>query len=294
MQIETLRVFCDLVETRNFTRTAKRHGVTQSAISQQLWAMEREFKSVLALRSHSRFQLTPEGEICHQRCLEILRLAVEMSERLQQARDISDNLIELAACYSIALHQLPPILDQFRRDFPAVEARVRYEHIDRVHELVLEKKVHLGLVAYPRRQPGLAIDPFRHERLMLVCHPQHPLAARPAVTVMELKGQKFVAWKEIRSSPIFKGLPQILRQQLEPIHEFNEVEMVKRVVEMDGGIAILPEFTVREEVASHRLAAVPFEDGGHTEPLAVIYRNNRKLSPAMMNFVQTLKQPELT
>ena len=292
MQIETLKIFCDLAETKSFTRTAERHGVTQSAISQQLAAMERELKTVLVLRNRKTFQLTPAGEFCHQYCLEIARLSVEMDKRFQQARDTSAGTIELAACFSIGLHQLPPVLDRFRRDFPAVEVRVRYEHIDRVHELVMENEVDLGLVAYPRRLPGLAIDPFRHERLMLVCHPQHPLAARPAVTVRDLKEQKFVAWTEIRFSPFLKTIPNNLRHLFQPTHEFNEVEMVKRVVEMDGGIAILPEALVREEVAGRRLAAVPFEDGGHTEPLAVIHRHSRALSLAMANFVQLLKQPE--
>jgi DNA-binding transcriptional LysR family regulator len=292
VQIETLKIFCDLAETKSFTRTAERHGVTQSAISQQLAAMEREINTVLVLRSRKTFQLTPAGEICHQRCLEIVRLTMEMGKRLQQAKDASAGAIELAACFSIGLHQLPPVLDRFRRDFPAVEVRVRYGHIDRVHELVMENEVDLGLVAYPRRLPGLAIDRFRHERLMLVCHPQHPLAARPAVRVRDLKEQKFVAWKEIRFSPFFKGIPQNLRHFFQPFHEFNEVEMVKRMVEMDGGIAILPEALVREEVASRRLAAVPFEGGGFTEPLAVIYRQSRTLSPAMENFIKALKQPD--
>ena len=67
--------------------------------------------------------------------------------------------------------------------------------------------------------------------------------------------------------------------------------MVKRVVEMGGGIAILPEANVRAEVGHQILAAVPFENGGHTEPLAVIYRRSRSLSPAMENFIQALKQP---
>jgi len=291
MKMGTLTVFCDVVETKSFTRTAKKHAVTQSAVSQQLSAMETALGGPLVKRGRHKFQLTPAGEVCHRYCLEITRLAGEMGKRMQQARDASGGLIELAACYSVGLHQLPPVLDRFRRDFPKVEVRVRYEHIDRVHEMVLADEVQLGLVAYPRRLPGLAVDPFRHERLMLVCHPRHPLAARPAIKMRDLKEQTFVAWKEIRSSPLFKGMPQNLRHYFEPVHEFSEVEMVKRVVEMDGGIAILPEVLVREEVADRRLAAVPFEGGGYTEPLAVIQRCRRTLSPAMKNFIQALKQP---
>jgi DNA-binding transcriptional LysR family regulator len=152
--------------------------------------------------------------------------------------------------------------------------------------------VHLGLVCYPRRLPGLIIDLFRHERLVLVCHPRHPLAACRFVTFSGLTGQDFVAWTEIRSSPFMKEIPNNLRHHFKPAHEFHEVEMVKRVVEMGAGIAILPEAVVRPEVAGHVLAAVPFDNGGCTEPLGVIYREDRKLSPAMTQFIQFLKQPE--
>ena len=292
MNVEAAKIFCDLVQTTSFTLTAQKHGMTQSAVSQQLMALEGELKTVLILRGRNNFQLTPEGKICHQCCLEITRLTAEMVKRLEQATNTTRDTINLAACSSIGLHHLRPVLERFRRDFPKIEINVRYEHIDRVYELVLDDTVNLGLVAYPRRLPELTIDRFRLERLMLICHPQHPLTTRRAVTVRELKDQKFVAWTEIRSSCIFTGLPQNLRQKLEPMHEFNEVEMVKRAVEMDEGIAILPEAFVREEVACGRLAAVPVEDGGYTEPLAVIYRENRGLSPAMEQFIQALKQPE--
>jgi len=158
---------------------------------------------------------------------------------------------------------------------------------------VLDNAVDLGLVCYPRRLHGLTIDPFRHERLVLVCHPQHPLASRPAVMITELMGQKFVAWNEIRWSPFLRSVPDNQRHLFEPQHEFNEVEMVKRVVEMGEGIAFLPETLVMPELASQRLAAVPFENGGCTEPLAVIYRERKTLSPAMTNFIKALKQPTL-
>ncbi len=69
------------------------------------------------------------------------------------------------------------------------------------------------------------------------------------------------------------------------------MERVKRMVEMDDGIAILPEALVQSEVASQTLAAVPFANSDRTEPLAVIYREQKKLTPAMINFINALKQP---
>ena len=251
--------------------------------------MEWRTDQVLASRNNHFFQLTRAGEIYYQYASEIVRIHADAVRRILQLA--SDSILELAACHSIYLHQLPPCLKQFQQKFHAVQINVRYGLIDRVHEQVRENTVDFGLVCYPRRLPGLAVDPFRHERLVLACHPQHPLASRTTVTVPELKGHPFVAWNEIRWSPFLRNVPGWQRHLFEPHHEFDQVELVKRAVEMDAGIAILPEALVQSEVADHRLAAVSFADGGCTEPLAVIYRKKKRLTPAMQNFIIALKQP---
>ena len=208
--METLRMFCDLVETKSLSRAAERNGLTPSAVSQMLATLEQSVGPLVAVRHRKVFRLTPAGEIFCRHGLELLRLADEMARAIRAAKTAAGDVIELAACHSIGLHQLPPRLKQFQQDFPATKVRVRYGLIDWVHDAVTENAVDLGLVCYPRRLHGLAIEPFRHERLMLVCHPQHPLAARPAVTVAGLTGQKFVAWTEIRRSPFLRRVPHNL------------------------------------------------------------------------------------
>ena len=289
MQIENLQLFCDLVETQSFTRAADKNYLTTSAITQMLHALERGTGEQLVQRRGHKFRLTPAGEIYYQHAREIVQLAADAVRRIQQLA--SDSVIELGVCHSILLHQLPPVQKQFQQKFPAVQINVRHGLIDRVHEQVLDNDVDLGLVCYPRRLPGLAVNPFRHERLVLVCHPRHPLATRITVTVPELKGHPFVAWNEIRWSPFLKNVPDCQRHLFEPHHECDQVEGVKRMVEIDDGVAILPEALVQSEVASRSLAAVPFANSDRTEPLAVIYRKKKQLTPAMTNFINALKQP---
>jgi DNA-binding transcriptional LysR family regulator len=288
MQIENLQLFCDLVETQSFTRAADKNGITTPAVTQMLHALERDAGETLVLRSRHQFQLTRAGEIYYQYASEIVRFYADAERRMQELANGS--VIDLGICHSIFLNQFPPVQKQFRQKYPGVQINVRYGLIDRVHEQVLDNDVDLGLVCYPRRLPGLAVDPFRHERLVLVCHPQHPLASRTTVTVPELKGCSFVAWNEIRWSPFLRNVPNCQRHLFEPHHECDQVEPVKRMVEMDAGVAILPEALVQSEVASRSLAAVPFANSDRTEPLAVIYRKTRVLSPAMLQFVQFLKQ----
>jgi DNA-binding transcriptional LysR family regulator len=291
MHLESLKLFCDLAETKSFTEAAQKNGVTQSAVSQQLATLEKKLRSRLVTRKGKSFKLTAAGNVFLEHSREITRLADELEQRMQQARETTADIIELAACFSIGLHQLPPFLRQFRRDFPGIKVHVRYGHIDRVHELVRERAVDLGLVAYPRRLPELFIEPVRREPLVLVCHPQHPLAVLPAATLADVKGHPLVAWSEIHRDSILKSVPVAEHPLFAPRHEFNEVEIVKQAVEMNAGVAILPAATVASEVAHHLLVALPFEQGRLFEPLAVIYRDKRRLTPAMQNFIQALKQP---
>jgi LysR family transcriptional regulator, transcriptional activator of the cysJI operon len=233
MQIENLKLFCDLVETQNFTRAAEKNYVTTSAITQMLHVLEADTGEPLVLRGGHTFLLTRAGEIYYQYATEIVCFAADAVRQMQAVA--SGIVIELAACHSIYLHQLPPFLKQFRLDHAAVQINVRHGLIDRVHEQVLDNDVDLGLVCYPRRLPGLTVDPFRHERLVLVCHPQHPLATRTTVTVTDLKGCQFVAWNEIRWSPFLRNVPNCQRHLFAPHRECDQVEPVKRMVEMARG-----------------------------------------------------------
>ena len=158
MRTGTLRVFCDVIETGSFSQAARKNGRTTANASQLFSALEDEFGVRCAVRDARHFQLTPEGEVCHAHCREILRLHRKLDRQMQLARETSANFFELAACFSFGLHQLQPILRQFAQAFPRIQIQVRYEHIDRVHELVLHNEVDLGLGAYPRRRPGGAAD----------------------------------------------------------------------------------------------------------------------------------------
>jgi len=130
MHLESFKLFHDLAETKSFTRAAERNNLTQSALSQMLSAMERKLGARLVDRGRNSFQLTAAGEICHDHCREISRLLRDLDHQIQQARTDSGGVIELATCYSIGLHQLPPVLRLFRQNFPNVEFRLRYGLID--------------------------------------------------------------------------------------------------------------------------------------------------------------------
>jgi DNA-binding transcriptional LysR family regulator len=152
--------------------------------------------------------------------------------------------------------------------------------------------VDLGLVAYPTKAQGLDIVPLHKEPLVLICHPEHPLAKLKNVRLRSLAGQNFVHFSA--AVPTRKAVDRALRErrvQVVSVMEFDNIETVKRAVEIDAGVSIVPEVTVRQEVSTGTLVAVPLEDKGLERPLAVVCKRRKTLSPAMKEFIAVLKQP---
>jgi LysR family transcriptional regulator, transcriptional activator of the cysJI operon len=291
MQIESLKVFCDLTETESFTKAAQLNQVTQSAVSQQISSLERVFKSLLIERSKKRFRLTREGQVLYDYSKQVIQTYDALHHKLQEIKELISGTIRVATIYSVGLHDLPPYVKKFLKSYPTVNVHVEYRRANQVYEDVIGNVVDLGLVAYPVRDNKLEIVALRKDPLVLISHPQHALAKNKSVRLKALSGQKFIGFEP--DIPTRKALDRILKDnavQVQHVMEFDNIETVKRAVEIDAGIAIVPQGTVLQEIAKQTLAQVSLDDGEYYRPLAAIYKRNKVLSPAMKAFIATLKE----
>ncbi|MBI2927146.1 MAG: LysR family transcriptional regulator [Verrucomicrobia bacterium] len=295
MQIESLKVYCDLAETESFTKAAQINEVTQSAVSQQISSLERQFKSLLIERSKKKFRLTREGQVLYDYSKQIIQTWDSLHSKLQEIKDIISGTIRVATIYSIGLHDLPPYLKKYLKAYPTVNVHVEYRRSNQVYDDVLSNVVDLGLVAYPQRDNKLEIVPLRKELMVLICHPNHPLAKNKVAKISAINGQKFVGFEP--DIPTRKAIDKMLRDKdvsVQHVMEFDNIETVKRAVEIEAGIAIVPQGTIVQEVAKQTLAQVQFDDAVFHRPLAAIYKKSRVLSPAMKQFIAVLKDEERT
>jgi DNA-binding transcriptional LysR family regulator len=290
MQIENFKIFSDLVETRSFSRTAKLHEITQSAVSQQARAMERNFKSLLIDRSQKQFQLTREGQRVYEAAKDIIIQYEKLLGELQEMKKVISGMIRISTIYSIGLHELPPYIKKFLQEYPQVNCRVEYRRSNLVYEDILHNAVDFGLVAFPVKTRQIEMIPFRNDRLVLITHPQHPLArAGMEVELKVLAGHRLIGFDP--DIPTRKAVDQILRENkvaIEPVLEFDNIETLKRAVEIDHGIAIVPHATVLQEIRQGSLALLSFRGREFTRPLAILHRKGRELTPAMRKFIETL------
>lgn len=291
MQIESLKMFCDLAETESFTKAAQINEVTQSAVSQQISSLERQFKSLLIERSKKKFRLTREGQVLYDYSKQIIQTYDALQNTLQEIKDIISGTIRVTTIYSIGLHDLPPYVKRFLKMYPTVNVHVEYRRANQVYDDVLSNVVDLGLVAYPTKDPKLEIVPLRKDPLVLICHPQHPFAKIKTIKMKAIAGQKFIGFEP--DIPTRKALDKILKEHgvdVPTVMEFDNVETVKRAVEINAGISIVPLATITQEIAKQTLVAVTFEDGEFFRPLGALYKKNKVLSPAMKQFIAMLKE----
>ena len=294
MHIETLKVFCDLVDLQSFSMAAERNFITQSAVSQQVRALEEKYKRRLLERVRGRreIRLTPAGEVFYKESRNVLASYSQLEENLRGLVGKIGGTVKVATVYSVGLHELPSKVREFMKKFPSAKIDMEYSRTTRVVRDVLNGTVELGIVAYPEPRRGLTIVPMPSHRLVLIAPPDHPFAKRSKLKIDDLQGQDFVHFE--RDVPTRKAIDKILRDhhvEVNKVAEFDNIETIKRAVEVGFGIAIVPHPAVVAAVAAEQLAVIRLAEQDWERPVGLIYRNDRTLSLAAKKFASLLEAP---
>ncbi len=148
----------------------------------------------------------------------------------------------------------------------------------------------LGLVSYPQPRAGVDIIPFREDKLGVVLAPNHPLASKSKLPMSAVAGLPFIAFD--REAPTRKGIDRLFRDkglELNPTMEMDNVETIKRAVEMGLGISVLPLPTVQHELKAGTLVTRPFVEGTWTRPIGILVRKGKYLARASQAVLDSFK-----
>ena len=291
MQLETFKVFCDLVETASFSRAAELNKITQSAVSQQIRTLEEKFQVALIERGKKTFSVTAEGRAFLQASKEILHVYDGLSDRLQELQTTIAGELRIATVHSIGLHELPRNLKLFRNAYPAVEVTVEYLRSTEVYQRVADSEVDLGLVAFPKRHQGVTVESHWKDKLVLICAPNHRLAKRRSISINALDNERFISFAF--DQPTRKAIDRIFRTNKVVIRrtmEFDNIETVKRAVEIEDGISIVPLTTIDEERRLGSIVSVEIECADMWRPIGLVQQRTRSQTAATRAFVSMLKK----
>ena len=189
MHIESLKVFCDLIDTRSFSKAAAKNFISQSAVSQQVRAFEEKFERTLVERSRKGLVPTAAGLSFYKGCREILDRYNALEEELKVLGNLVSGQVRVTTIYSVGLHEISQIVKGFIRAYPQTNIHIEYSRVNKVYDDVINGTNDIGIVAYPKAQPQIELIPFRTDLLSLICYPEHPLANRKRIDVTRWRGQ---------------------------------------------------------------------------------------------------------
>lgn len=293
MQLEALKIFCDVVRQRSFSHAAELHDITQSAVSQIVSQLEKRMHVQLIDRSTRPLQLTPLGLTYYEGCKSLLEQYDELEARIQKAQPPVSGTVNVAAIYSVGLGDMGQYVQRFQNELPKAQVHIDYVHPDRVYDRVMNGGADLGLVSYPKKTPHLAAVDWRQEEMVLACAPKHPLASRLAIPVRDLAGLPYVHFD--KNLVVRRRVDKFLREEgvsVEVVAEFDSIENIKQAVSIGAGVALLPEPTIRREIKARSLVGVRLFGCDFTRPLAIIHRRGQRLSGAAKRFMELLLEPE--
>ncbi len=290
MNLETAKLFCDVVELKNFSRAAEIHGISQSAVSQQIAQLEMEYNVQLVDRKKRPIELTAAGEIFLKACRDIIERYQRLNSEIVQLSRQSCK-IHLAAIFSIGMHTLQPYVKKFMGIYPDVNLSIEYQNAKDIYDRLLRGGIDIGVVALPHRDKNIEVYPFENETLLLVCAPEHPFAKEYEIDIHQLQGEKFIAFSA--EVPTRRHVDTILKKYNVPVRvlmEFDNVETIKRAVEINAGISILPKPCLRSELAAGTLKAVAFTNEHFYRPTGIIIRKDKHLVKAARYLLELLRK----
>ncbi|MCA9067756.1 MAG: LysR family transcriptional regulator [Planctomycetaceae bacterium] len=298
MHLRNVEIFCEVVSLRSFSKAAEVHHVSQSSASQAVHQLEKRLETLLIDRSKRPFELTAAGRIYYEGCRDLLEGFRQIEDQVRQAKDQVAGRVRVAAIYSVGLLQMDAYVKQFEERYPDTELQLEYLHPEGVYDRVLQDSADIGLVSFPKDGGEIGCIPWWEQEIVLVVPPSHRLAGKTWTPIDELNGEKFVSFT--RELTIRRQIDRWLKQakvSVHVVHEFDNIENIKRAVEIGAGIGLLPGPTVRREIDSGSLWAVqlaldnyPPDKPLWKRPLGIVHKRHRTLSTAASKFVELLHE----
>ncbi|GLH80487.1 LysR family transcriptional regulator [Bradyrhizobium sp. SSBR45G] len=253
INLNRLVYFSAVVDAASFTRAADRLGITKAVVSQQVAQLERELKTDLLVRTTRRVEPTEAGRLLHARCAAILREAESAMAELAQSNAAPMGLLRIAAPNDYGTCTLAPIVTAFSRTYPAcrVELILADSKVDLVASQI-DVSIRVGWLDDSTLQTR-RIGSFRQ---LLVAAPNvvkrvtHPrdLASLPFIANAALKEP--LAWQFAKSETERESV------EMSRTLTINTTPAVLAATLAGGGLAVLPDFLIRDDLAAGRLVPV--------------------------------------
>ncbi len=298
MNLNQLRVFCEVVERKGFTRAAEALYLTQPAVSRQVQELERHYGVDLFEQIGKRIYPTEAGTTLYNYAKTIFHTLDDLEVDLNQLKGLKSGHLRIAASATAGTYLLPPLLGKFKRKYPGVEVSLEIYNSQQVEQRLLQyQQLDLGVTERPETEESLYSEAFDTDQLMVITSPEHPLADRGSISASELQGERFIL-REVGSGTrtLLDEEFSRLSLRVKPIMELGSTAAVKQAVAAGLGVSVVSSRSIQLEMEAGLLRALTCPDMRLVREIRYVHHKDKRLSRAATAFLQILKKayPEAT
>jgi len=290
-----LQTFRRLARLGSFTRTAEELYLTQSAVTQQMRALQDHFETPLFDLVGRRPVLTDAGAFLAERSAEILDATESLEREMREFAAARAGTLAIGASVTIGTYALPKQLAAFARCVPGVELRLSVANTTETCAALRARRIAVGLVEGYIEDDDLTFVPYANDRMRLIVPARgHRFSNRRNIALADLRGERFVV-REAGSGTRMLAEDVLVRAgiDVDVALEMSSNEGVARAVEAGLGIAILSHLTVERDVAAGLVRAVAIRDANLARKFSIVTVRTRTLSPLAIEFVAFLQRGEV-
>ncbi|MFL6337172.1 MAG: LysR family transcriptional regulator [Pyrinomonadaceae bacterium] len=256
MELSQLRTFREVAEALSFTRAAQKLNMTQSAVSHQIKALERELGEPLFIRAKRGVRLSDAGQLALSYTERILEEADALRERIRGDEHEPRGRVRAAAATQAFVHLFARIFESFMRDHDRIELSFRTTvSTEQTVADILNGAADVGFASLPVYSPALQVTELFEDELGVVASARHKLAGQRETSVVEMRRERFILFEQ--GASIRRATDAFFKRvDLSPdlALESNDTYFIKLMVEHGLGVSVMPSWAVREEVEAGRLA----------------------------------------
>lgn len=289
MNLHQLRVFYYVGQCLSFSRASEELGISQPAVSVQVRKLEEEIGVELVEQIGKKLYLTEPGRNLKVYAEKIFAAEREAENMLSEYRGLSAGELIIATSSTLGTYYVPPLLTEFRQQFPKLEVTLRMGNTEWAEEQLIKNTVDLALVEGDlARTAEFSIMPFLNDQLVVIASPQHPFVGQE-ITANQLSSEPFVLSEPgSNTRKVFRSIMTKREIPIRVLMELESPEAIKRLVSSGLGLGVASKLTLEWEVACGRLAPLFVTDLNMERQFAIVWHKDKKpnrVGQAFVDFV---------
>jgi DNA-binding transcriptional LysR family regulator len=291
INLNQLRVFYHAAKLQNFTRASEELCITQPGVTAQVKLFEETCNLVLFKKKGRRVYLTDEGKALYEYAKKIFEYERELEDAIEDLRKLKRGVLRLGTTKAYARYFMPLLLSRYHQAYPNIRISLDEGSSRDMIFSLLELRNEIVIIAKAVDHPGVSFTPFSQEELVMITAPNHPWAARRAVTIQELAEEPIIM-KDSGSgtrrvvNELFSGCG------LEPnvLMETSNTEFIKDLVQRGEAVSFLVRESVALELEAGKLKVVPLEGHSLSLDVSIAHLKDQYLSLPAKAFLEILER----